>query len=103
VHASLEFQDAAMRFAADLDAAGVLPARASSVVRRYLDALQHPSAATWSAAYVALFAALETAGERPLPGAARARLLRLLDDDLGVTLLTPAQRERVRGRLVEAA
>jgi hypothetical protein len=100
-----EFDAARRRLDDDLVAVGAADAAATAASRAYATALTNGSPAAWSAFYRSAYLALTTAAEPPAAAAAPAfaRLLALFDDDLGVTLVAPAERERLRARLVEAA
>lgn len=89
----------------DLDAAGVPSARAASTIYMYMSALHEQSAAAWRTFYHSLYDRLRELAERDYPyvGRAAVPLLQLLDDDFGVTLISAAERKRIRARLVEDA
>ncbi len=87
----------------DLDAAGVPSARAAATIYTYMSALHDQSTAAWRAFYHSVYDRLRELASRDYPHVGRAAvpLLQLLEDDLGVTLISASERERIRARLVE--
>ena len=87
----------------DLDAAGVPRASAAATIYSYMSALHEQSSTAWRAFYHSMYDRLRELAARDYPYVGRAALplLRLLDDDLGVTLISASERERIRARLVE--
>jgi hypothetical protein len=92
---------------ADLLAAGVALHEAHAVRGLYSLALRRRDAADWAAFYHAVFAALNRidTAEPPAPSAmrpaARAALLRLLEDDLGSTLFSRVEMSNLQAGLLE--
>lgn len=89
----------------ELDAAGVPSARAAATIYMYMSALHEQSPAAWRAFYHSMYDRLRELADREYPyvGRAAVPLLQLLDDDFGVTLISAAERKRIRARLVEDA
>ncbi len=87
----------------DLDSAGVPSSAAAATLYTYMSALHERSELAWRAFYHSLYDRLRELAERDYPyvGRAAVPLLQLLDDDLGMTLISAKERERIRGRLVE--
>lgn len=87
----------------DLDAAGVPSDRAAATIYTYMSALHEQSDVAWRAFYHSMYDRLQELAERDYPYVGRAAipLVQLLDDDLGVTLISAPERERIRARLVE--
>ena len=81
---------------ADLLAAGVTIDEAWQARGLYARAVQRQDEASWITFYRAVFAALNRTGAATAlaPSAARASLLRLLEDDLGSMLFSPVPQER---------
>lgn len=98
-----EFDRAVRRLAADFARAGATRAPSDAALRAYERALGSASFKDWRAFYAAALAALREAAVGPGRRDARARLVRLFDDDLGATLVSAAEREWLRARFVEAA
>jgi hypothetical protein len=95
--------DALTAMRQDLDAAGVPSSAAATTLYTYMSALHDRSDAAWRAFYHSVHDRLRELAQREYPyaGHAAVPLLRLLDDDLGVILISAAERERIRTRLVE--
>lgn len=87
----------------DLDAAGVPSSCAAATIYTYMSALHEQSPAAWQAFYHSVRDRLRELAERDYPYIGRGvePLLQLLDDDLGVTLISASERARIRARLVE--
>jgi hypothetical protein len=87
----------------DLDLAGVPSSAAAATLYTYMSALHEPSDLAWRAFYHSLYDRLRELAERDYPyvGRAAVPLLQVLDDDLGTTIISAAERERIRNRLVE--
>lgn len=87
----------------DLDAAGVPSSSAAATIYTYMTALLEPTEPAWRAFYHSIYDRLRelAAREYPYVGRAALPLIRLLDDDLGVTLISESERQRIRLRLVE--
>jgi hypothetical protein len=98
-----DLMNALARMREDLDAAGVASSDAAATLYTYMSALHDRSDAAWRAFYHSVYDRLkELAGrDYPYAGPAALPLLELLDDDLGTTLISAEERERIRTRLVE--
>lgn len=94
---------AVSRLEHELHAAGVPHSAAIPTLFTYISALQDRNDETWRAFYRSVHARLceLAAREYPYAGPSVEPLLRLLDDDLGATLISDTERARIRARLVE--
>jgi hypothetical protein len=98
-----EYVEALVHLQEQLVDAGVRASTARTALVAYAAALVHRAESHWYTFYRSIYIALRELADGPLTPAqgAAAPLLALIDDDLGSRLIEPAQRARIRERLVE--
>lgn len=91
------------RLERELYAAGVGKSAAIPTIYTYIGALHDGKDASWRAFYMSVYERLAELASRDYPyaGGPAEPLLRLLDDDFGTTLVSEAERKRIRRALVE--
>lgn len=98
--------EAVWRFARDLSDAGIAPRRRAVLALLYDRALAAASGASWARLYRTLFSALRLVSyESPasvVPAAAVESLLRIVEDDFGLSLFGERAVSRLRASLASA-